>query len=113
MKTRQEKRKIRHNRVRSKISGTSEKPRLCVFKSNTAIYAQLIDDQKGVTIAATDSRKAEGKNLTEKSIQTGKKIAELGKDKKVKEVVFDRGGYTFTGVVKALADAAREGGLKF
>ena len=112
-KTRLEKRKTRQRRVRAKVRGTSERPRLAVFKSNTAIYAQVIDDEKNATIVACDSRKANGKTLTEKAQETGKEIAKLAVDKKVEKVVFDRGGFTYTGVVKALADSAREGGLKF
>lgn len=112
-KTRSEKRKIRQRRVRAKVKGTSLKPRLAIFKSNTAIYAQVIDDEKGITIVSFDSRKAKGKTLTENAKEVGTEIAKLAQDKKVKEVVFDRGGFTYTGVIKALAEAAREGGLKF
>ena len=112
-KTRNERRKIRQKRVRSKVHGTSDKPRLSVFKSNTEVYAQIIDDDKGITISAFDSRKIKGKTLSEKAIEVGKEIAKLAKEKKVDKVVFDRGGYVFTGVVKNLAEGAREGGLKF
>jgi large subunit ribosomal protein L18 len=112
-KTRSERRKLRQRRVRARVQGTSDKPRLAVYKSNTAIYAQLIDDQKGVTIVACDSRKVKGDKLAEKAKETGKNVAKLALDKKIKEVVFDRGGFTYTGVVKALADSAREAGLKF
>jgi large subunit ribosomal protein L18 len=112
-KTRQERRKVRQKRVRSKVQGTSDRPRLSVFKSNTAIYAQVIDDEKGVTVVSADSRKSKGANLTEKAKETGLEIAKLAKAKKVEAVVFDRAGYTFIGVVKALAEGAREGGLKF
>lgn len=112
-KNRNERRKVRHNRVRSRIEGTSERPRLSVYKSNTAVYAQIIDDTKGVTIVSSDSRKVEGKTLSDKAKIVGQEIAKLSKENKIDTVVFDRGGYTFTGVVKNLAEGAREGGLKF
>jgi len=112
-KTRREKRIMRHKRVRAKVRGTSEMPRLSVFKSNTAIYAQVIDDTKSETIVSSDSRKAKGKTLTEKAKEVGSEIAKLAKAKNIDKVVFDRGGYLFTGVVKSLAEGAREGGLKF
>jgi large subunit ribosomal protein L18 len=115
MKTRNiTKRETRHRRVRSKISGTSDRPRLAVFKSNRYLIAQLIDDAKSETIAyittQTDKTK---KTPLEKSKDLGLKIAELAKTKKIKSVVFDRGGVVFHGRIKALADGAREGGLKF
>ena len=112
-KTRFEKRKIRQRRVRAKVRGTSEKPRLAVFKSNTAIYVQLIDDMKSITLVSSDSRKMKGSTLTERAKEVGAEIAKLAKEKKVEAVVFDRGGFTYTGVVKVLADSARENGLKF
>lgn len=104
---------MRHRRVRARVKGTADMPRLSVFKSNTAIYGQVIDDDKAVTIVSADSRKSKGKTLTEKAKEVGLEIAKLAKAKKIDKVVFDRGGYTFTGVVKALAESAREGGLKF
>lgn len=91
-------------KIRSLISGTAERPRLSVFKSNTSLYAQLINDENGTTIA-----QAQGKDPQE----VGKAIAGAGKAKSVETIVFDRGGYLYTGKVKALADAAREAGLKF
>lgn len=103
----------RRNRIRAKVSGTSEMPRLAVFKSNTSISAQIIDDTKGVTLASSHSREVKGKTMLEKSSLVGKAIADKAKAKKVSKVVFDRGGYIYTGNVKALADGAREGGLKF
>jgi large subunit ribosomal protein L18 len=105
----------RKNRVRSKISGTAAKPRLSVCASNKHIIAQIIDDGKGVTIAyATDTVLKDAKGTkTEKAILVGKEIAAKAKAKKVGEVVFDRGGKLYHGRVKALADAAREAGLKF
>ncbi|MBR4761165.1 MAG: 50S ribosomal protein L18 [Clostridia bacterium] len=106
----------RHARVRSKISGTAERPRLDVFRSNSHIYAQLIDDVKGVTLAAAGSNEkdfgASGSNC-EGARKVGKLIAERAKKIKITEVVFDRGGYIYHGRVKELAEGAREGGLKF
>ena len=106
----------RHARVRSKVVGTAERPRLDVFRSNCHIYAQLIDDTKGVTLAAAGSNekdfKVSGSNC-EGAREVGKLIAERAKKKKISEVVFDRGGYIYHGRVKELAEGAREGGLKF
>ena len=98
------KRRNRQNRIRAKISGTSDRPRLAIYRSNKSIYAQLINDEKGITISAAKGAKPE---------EVGKKIAELAKKAKITTVVFDRGGYKYHGKVKALADAARKGGLKF
>ena len=103
----------RHARIRSKISGTSERPRLSIYKSTTGVYAQVIDDVKGVTICATDSRKSKAKTPLERAKETGTNIAKLATDKKIKEVVFDRGGYQYKGKIQVIAEAAREGGLKF
>lgn len=108
-----EKRITRHKRIRSKISGTSEKPRLAVFKSNSNLTAQIIDDVKGETLAYSWTKNQKGKTLKERAEQAGKEIAEKAKEKKVKAVVFDRGGFVYTGNLKVLADAAREGGLEF
>lgn len=100
--------------IRRKISGTSERPRLSVFKSNKSIYAQLIDDLKGHTIAAASSKELEGANATIGSAKTvGSKLAEKAKEAGVTAVVFDRNGYKYHGQVKALAEGAREGGLNF
>ena len=112
-KTNIEQRTRRHRRIRAKVSGTSLIPRLSVFKSNRYISAQLIDDESGVTLAAAHSKDAKGKTLMEKSANVGKDIATKGLSKKIKKVVFDRGGFFYTGCVKALADGAREGGLQF
>ena len=101
--------------IRRKINGTDSRPRLSVFKSNTGIYAQLVDDLKGHTLAFASSKEmeaAKNKNLTV-SIEVGKKLAERAVAKGVTEVVFDRSGYIYHGNVKALAEGAREGGLKF
>lgn len=123
MLEKQEKRIRRHKRVRAKIIGTSEKPRLCVFRSSGHIHAQVIDDENGKTILSMSDigmkakkvtkgeEKMEGK--TALAFEVGKLIAEKSIEKKIKEVVFDRGGYQYHGRVKALADGAREGGLKF
>jgi large subunit ribosomal protein L18 len=109
-------RKKRHARVRSKISGTAERPRLNVFRSNKHIYAQLIDDANGVTIASasTMDKAFEGSTSnTEAAVKIGETIAKAAVEKNVKSVVFDRGGYLYHGRIKALADAARENGLEF
>lgn len=109
-----EKRIIRHKRVRSKIFGTAERPRLAVFRSNKNITAQLINDETGETLGYVWTKKiTTGKTLREKSETAGKEIAELAKAKKITEAVFDKGGFIFTGNIKALAEAARSGGLKF
>ena len=101
--------------IRRKISGTTDRPRLSVFKSNKFIYAQIIDDTKGVTLASASSPEMESdKNATvDVSKSVGQKLAEKAKDAGVEVVVFDRGGYQYHGRVKALAEGAREGGLKF
>jgi len=106
------KRNSRHNRIRARMSGTSDRPRLAVFKSNTAIYAQLIDDTTGKTLAAADSRKHTGPLLV-RAEAVGKEIAEKGKKGKIESAVFDRGGFRYQGAVAVLADAARAGGLAF
>ena len=110
-------RKRRHLRVRNKVSGTPERPRLVVFRSSKHIYAQLVDDQRGVTLlGAADTSEGvqiEGKGKTAKSFALGKLIAERAKAKGIAAVVFDRGGFKYHGRVKAVADGARKGGLKF
>ncbi len=103
-------------RIRKKVRGTSERPRLSVFRSNFSIYAQLIDDVKGVTIASASSLKdasAKGASKLETSKVVGVKLAKVALEKGVKEVVFDRNGYLYHGRVKSLAEGAREGGLVF
>jgi large subunit ribosomal protein L18 len=111
-----------HQRLRNRLAGTTERPRLNVYRSVEHIYAQLIDDSKGLTIASASSlelgKKADGKTHVSggniaAAKTVGKSIAERAKEKGVKTVVFDRGGYLYHGRVKALADAAREAGLKF
>jgi large subunit ribosomal protein L18 len=106
-----------HMRVRSKISGTSVKPRLSVYRSNNEIYAQLIDDVNGVTLASASSRDKDidvtSKTKSEASIIVGEAIAKKALDKKIDSISFDRGGYLYHGRVKSLAEGARKGGLKF
>ena len=115
MSTTKSARRLRIRRgVRNKIAGTAERPRLSVFKSNKAIYAQIIDDAKGATLTATSSIDLGIKNNTiEDSKNVGSKLAEKAKAAGIDSVVFDRGGYQYHGQVKALAEGAREGGLKF
>ena len=106
----------RHKRVRGKIAGTPERPRLDVFRSNMHIYAQIIDDESGVTLcSASTVEKGFNRNGSNKEAakEVGKTIAERAAEKGIKDVVFDRGGYIFHGRVKELADGAREGGLNF
>ena len=106
----------RHKRVRTKISGTAECPRLCMFRSNKGIYAQIIDDVKGTTLvsASTLDKEIKIKHANKEAAkELGTLIAKRAADKKIKTVVFDRGGYIYHGVVKELAEAAREGGLEF
>jgi len=112
-KIKSEKRKRRHNRIRAKVKGTGDVPRLSVFKSNKNISAQIINDTKATTLAMSTSQKVSGKTFAEKSKNVGLEIARLAKSKKINTVVFDRGGYIYTGNVKALAEGAKEGGLKF
>ncbi len=106
----------RHARVRNKISGTAERPRLCVYRSNSNIYVQVIDDVAGKTLASASTL---DKNIKTKyankqaAKEVGTEIAKKCAAKKIEEVVFDRGGYIYHGVIKEVAEAAREGGLKF
>ena len=114
--TKNEKRLARHARVRKHISGTPERPRLCVFKSSKNIYAQVIDDVTGTTLCAASSMEkgfeGNGGNV-EGAKKVGEMLASACKEKGIEEVVFDRGGYVYHGRVQALAEGAREGGLKF
>jgi large subunit ribosomal protein L18 len=118
-KTRREARLKRHKRVRKHISGTKARPRLNVFRSLNDIYAQVIDDDLGSTLVSASSidkemrKKTKGKPKTEQAKIVGEEIAKRAKDKGLKQVVFDRGGFRFSGRIKALAEAAREGGLEF
>ena len=103
----------RHKRVRAKISGTSECPRLNVFRSEKNIYAQVIDDVNGVTLCSASSLKLDCGSNKEAAREVGKAVAEAAKAKGIENVVFDRGGYVYHGRVAELAEGAREGGLKF
>ena len=106
----------RHVRVRGKISGTPERPRLNVFRSNANIYAQIIDDVNGVTLVSANTLEKEFEGATgncEATKKVGAVLAERAKEKGIEEVVFDRGGYVYHGRIAALADGAREAGLKF
>ncbi|MFI3114738.1 MAG: 50S ribosomal protein L18 [Clostridia bacterium] len=104
----------RHKRVRAKISGTATRPRLNVFRSNKNITAQIIDDVAGVTLVAATSQSVEGNGSNKEAAKAvGALVAKLAKEKGIENVVFDRGGYVYHGRVQALAEGAREGGLKF
>jgi len=107
------KRQVRKNRIRSKVSGTAEKPRLSVFKSNKYIYAELINDDLGVTLVEASSLKLDSKGKSNHASAVGTELAKKALEKKISKVVFDRGGYIYTGRVKALAEGARSGGLEF
>lgn len=107
------KRVRRHTRIRSKISGTMERPRLSIFKSNTAIYAQLIDDVSAKTLMQSSTREIKKGTLGERALEAGKSLATKAKEKGISKVVFDRGGFAYAGVIMKLAEGAREGGLVF
>jgi large subunit ribosomal protein L18 len=114
MNTKAYNRKRIHLRIRKRITGTATKPRLSVFRSNKSIYCQLIDDVNGVTLASASSKEfPTSGNKVDQSANVGKQIAEKAKGLQIESVVFDRSGYLYHGRVKALADGAREGGLKF
>ena len=109
-------RERRHVRVRTKISGTAECPRLCVFRSNTNVYAQVIDDTKGITLvqASTLDKEVKTKHANKEAAkEVGALVAKRALEKNIKTVVYDRGGYIYHGIVKELAEAAREAGLEF
>ena len=106
----------RHKRVRNKLNGTPERPRLCVFRSNSNIYVQIIDDTKGVTLVSASTLDKDIKNKKANSNsakEVGESIAKKAKENNITKVVFDRGGYIYHGVVKSLAESAREAGLEF
>jgi large subunit ribosomal protein L18 len=107
------KRDSRHNRVRAKVSGTAERPRLAVFRSNKSVYAQLIDDEAGKTLASDDTRTKKGKTLTERAAEVGTTVADKAKKVGITKVVFDRGGFKYQGTVAAIAEGARAAGLEF
>ena len=117
--SRAELRRIRHKRIRKHITGTAERPRLCVFRSSRHIYAQIIDDESGHTLVCASTLEKElrdqikGLRKTEQAAAIGKLIAQRALEKGIKSVVFDRGGYKYHGRVKAVADASREAGLEF
>jgi len=117
IKTAADNRYRRHLRVRKKVTGTAERPRLVVFRSSKHIYAQLVDDQRNVTLAGaadtSEGVQAEGKGKVARSFALGRLIAAKAKEKGIAKVVFDRGGYQYHGRVKAVADGARKGGLEF
>mgnify|MGYP001304608902 CR=1 FL=1 len=118
-KTAREAREARHRRVRKKVAGTGQRPRLCVFRSASHVYVQMIDDEQGSTLASASTLEPEvraqrnGKTKTELARLVGVLIAQRASEKGVNQVVFDRAGYRYHGRVQALADAAREGGLRF
>jgi large subunit ribosomal protein L18 len=118
-KSRSEARERRHKRVRSRITGTPDRPRLSIYRSLSEIYAQIIDDKAGQTLTSASTldhdlrSTVEGMKKSEKARKIGQALAERAKAKGIKQVVFDRGGYRYIGRVKALADGAREGGLEF
>ncbi|MFA6171054.1 MAG: 50S ribosomal protein L18 [Patescibacteria group bacterium] len=114
--SKQLKRQRRKNRIRAKISGTKERPRLSVFKSNKGIYLQLIDDSIGKTLVSArvnELKAVKGMKKTDRGFELGKFLAAKAKEKGIEKIVFDRGGYKFHGRVKAVADGAKEGGLVF
>ena len=112
-KTRDEKRYRRHLRVRKKVAGTADRPRLVIFRSLKHITAQLVDDASRRTILTVSSTDLESGNKTAKSLEVGKRVASRAKELGLSKVVFDRAGYKYHGRVKAVADGAREGGLEF
>ena len=115
MTSRQSMRRRRHNRVRRKVEGSAERPRLTVFRSNRGIYAQVIDDIEGRTLVAASSRELSdtGLNKLEQAKKVGELLAGKAKEQKIEKVVFDRGSYLYHGRVRALAEGARKGGIQF
>ncbi len=111
--TKLRKRAARHARIRARVIGTAERPRLSVFRSNRFVYVQLIDDQKSTTLLSADSRTQKGATPRERAEAVGTAVATLAKEKGITKVVFDRGGFRYMGTIAALADAARAGGLEF
>ncbi len=106
-------RRRRHKRIRAKVIGTADRPRLSIFKSNKHIYAQLIDDTKGKTLASSSSRQTDEKKSKDSPVLLGKDIAKKTKELKISKVVFDRAGFAYAGRIKAVADSARKEGLNF
>jgi large subunit ribosomal protein L18 len=111
--TKREQRERRHNRVRARVEGTESRPRLSIYKSNTRLTAQIIDDTKGTTLAAVSSANEKGKTPKERAEQAAATLAKAAGAKGIKAVVFDRGGFQYVGTIKAFADAARGAGLEF
>ncbi len=111
--SKQQQRERRHRRVRAKVIGKEERPRLSIYKSNTRLTAQIIDDTKGLTIAAVSSADEKGKTPRERAESAAATLAKRASEKGVKAVVFDRGGFQYLGTIKAFADAARAAGLEF
>ena len=111
--TKREQRERRHRRVRANVIGTESRPRLSIYKSNTRLTAQIIDDTKGVTLAAVSSANEKGKTPRERAEQAAATLAKTATGKGIKAVVFDRGGFQYVGTIKAFADAARGAGLEF
>jgi len=111
--SKQDRRERRHRRVRAKVVGSDTRPRLAVYKSNTRLMAQIIDDGKGVTLASVSSAQEKGKTPRERAEQAAATLAKRAGEKGVKAVVFDRGGFQYVGTIKAFADAARAAGLEF
>lgn len=107
------KRNTRRIRIRAKVKGNGDRPRLAVFKSNKYIYAQIIDDMSGKTLVSSEAKKVQAKTKTEQAKEVGKDIAKKALEKNIKKVVFDRGGNLYAGRVKILATSARENGLEF
>jgi large subunit ribosomal protein L18 len=112
-RTKEEQRGRRHRRIRANVKGTAERPRLSVFRSNRFLYAQVIDDERGVTLASASSKDAPKKSKMEQAKLVGERIAVSASGKGITKVVFDRGGFTYAGVIRTLADTARAGGLQF
>lgn len=114
MQKKQIKRNRIHVKIRQRIIGTAQRPRLCVFRANQHIYAQLVDDDKGKVLASASDVKLKGKGTkVQHAVEVGKMIAKEAVAQKIESVVFDRGGFVFHGRIKAVADGAKEGGLKF
>ncbi len=109
----QERRERRHRRVRAKVRGAGDRPRLSVYKSNTRLVAQIIDDERGVTLAAVNSASEKGKTPRERAEQAATTLAKSAKEHGITKVVFDRGGFQYLGTIKTFADAARAAGLEF
>jgi len=112
-RTNTELRARRHRRIRAKVIGTAERPRLSVFRSNRFLYAQVIDDERSVTLVSASSRDTKKKSQMEQAKMVGERIAAAASGKGITKVVFDRGGFGYAGVIRTLADSARAGGLQF